>query len=137
MNHQTLCIFSPWSPNVFLFAVKYFGVLLFNFKTNIWCWLSDSNKVDSFSLWKKKGTQTKIFLVMKKIIWVMIFGGLKCCLIVILLFSESKLKWEQVKRKMKRKTVSSKPKPEMSPTVVTGIFFKPLDFAQVSNLIVY
>lgn len=31
-----------------------------------------------------------------------------------------------------RKTVSSKTKPDMSLTVVTGIFFKPLDFAQVS-----
>lgn len=33
-----------------------------------------------------------------------------------------------------RKTVSSKTKPDMSLTVVTGIFFKPLDFAQVSQL---
>ncbi|GAB0185913.1 hypothetical protein GRJ2_001056600 [Grus japonensis] len=38
-----------------------------------------------------------------------------------------------MKRKMKRKAVSSKPKPAMLLTLVTGIFFKPLDFAQHIN----
>lgn len=41
-----------------------------------------------------------------------------------------------MKRKMKRKTVCSKPKHAMSLIGVTGIFFKPLDFAQVSQLFI-
>lgn len=76
----------------------------------------------------------------------MTFGGLRCCLFAVILSLSLKEDSEEKNSVFKAKTWDLRLEISSSHcrvvtveirTVVTGGFFKPLDFAQVSHLIMY